>query len=537
MFKNVELKFIKQVLRLIPVNFFLKDKNGYCLGCNYQQLQGLQLKTLEEYIGKTDKELYSEKIAACIMQNDREVMENRQEKTFEEVGVNAFGEEAIYLSKKSPLYDEFGQVVGLVGVGIDITERKKTEEYLKIAKETEFLQNVCHDIRTPLAGIVSCARLIQEQLDNSKKATEYIDKLVQSGDTLLVFLNNILENIAVSGDNIALLKKRFSLKEILEKIIYLNRSQATVKKLVLNLNYDEGIPSHLIGDPIRVQRIFLELLSNALKFTDKGQIKISARLIKNKKREVIIELRVSDTGIGIPRDKHNDIYTRFKRSQGVYPEVELGLSMVKKFIDDLSGEIYIESEPQQGTTFICVIPFQKSLLMDKSDGEESDITPDESIEKKYDCLSTRMNTGYAKPLTFEKATKALNTFIPHQQRFQITHSTLQDFVLIDIDKAMEFMGDKEFTKEIFQLFADNLTTDIAVLKRHYQARDWRAIQAIAYKWRVEASYCGANRLGKVCQPLETLLQRRLFKEAEMNYQLLLEAARGTKRQQKMRSLR
>ncbi|BBB14976.1 sensory box histidine kinase/response regulator [Candidatus Rickettsiella viridis] len=110
----------------------------------------------------------------------------------------------------------------------------------------------------------------------------------------------------------------------------------------------------------------------------------------------------------------------------------------------------------------------------------------------------------------------------------MTPSTLQDFVLIDIDKAIHLMGDKEFIKEIFQLFTDNLTAYLAILKQHYQARNWSAIQAIAYKWRVEASYCGANRLGKVCQQLETLLQRRLFEEAEMYYQSLLEAAVATK---------
>ena len=110
----------------------------------------------------------------------------------------------------------------------------------------------------------------------------------------------------------------------------------------------------------------------------------------------------------------------------------------------------------------------------------------------------------------------------------MTHATLQDFVLIDIDKAIHLMGNKEFVKEIFQLFTDNLTTDLVLLKQHYQVRDWSAIQAIAYKWRVEASYCGANRLGKVCQQLETLLKRRLFEEAEVYYQQLLEAAEATK---------
>jgi two-component system aerobic respiration control sensor histidine kinase ArcB len=375
----MQLKYLNQVLMLIPGNVYWKDKKGRYLGCNKQQLEIAKVKRIEDVIGKTDRDLYSEEIAVNIMQTDKEIIESREEKTLEEKGVDEFGKESIYLTKKSPLYDELGQVVGLVGIGVDITERKRAEEALRIAKEqaeaasqakTEFIENMRHDIRTPLTGIVGCAHLLQMKPNDPQKVVEYADDLVESSDALMDFLNRILESITVASGEMLVVKKRFNLKKSLDQIIHLNRAQAAVKGVELIFEYDKTIPV-LVGDEVRVQRIVLELLTNALKYTDSGEIKVGIRLIKKKKREVIIELRVSDTGIGIPKNKQSEIYTRFTRltpsSQGIYPGTGLGLSVVKQFIDDLQGEIHVESDLGEGSTFICLIPFQKSLL----DGSET----------------------------------------------------------------------------------------------------------------------------------------------------------------------
>ena len=160
----------------------------------------------------------------------------------------------------------------------------------------------------------------------------------------------------------------------LEQIVRLNKPQANIKHINLHLDYDKSIPAYLLGDPLRLQRIVLELVTNALKYTDKGEIKVGARLIKNKTHtgQLIIELCVSDTGMGIPRDKQNEVYTRFTRLvpayRGIYPGTGLGLSVVKQFIDDLGGEIHIESDIGKGATFICLIPLQESLSTKDENG-------------------------------------------------------------------------------------------------------------------------------------------------------------------------
>jgi two-component system aerobic respiration control sensor histidine kinase ArcB len=402
--KKTELKYLKQVLMLLPGNVYWKDREGRYLGCNYQQLQVARVKSLDEIIGKTDRELYSSEIANRIMKTDKEIIEKRLDRTLEEVGVNSEGEKTVYLTKKSPLYDEFGQVVGLLGIGVNISEKKKAEQAIIQAKEaaeaasqakTEFLKNMRHDIRTPLTGIVGCAQLIQAHANNAEKVAEYADDLIQSSDALLKFLNNVLESISVATGEIPLLKKKFNFRHVLEAAVQLNRARAAEKNLALTLSYDQTIPVYLIGDPIRAQRIVLELIANALKFTEKGQIKVTASLEKSEARQIIIKLRVSDTGIGIPIDKQQDIYTRFKRLvpsyKGIYSGTGLGLSIVKQFIDDLQAEIYLDSQPNQGATFTCLIPFQESLVTGSVGVEDIPVPMANKVYKKTRGVSTDLS--------------------------------------------------------------------------------------------------------------------------------------------------
>ena len=411
--KNVELKYLNQVLMLIPGNVYWKDRSGRYLGCNHQQLRVAKVKVLEDIIGKTDEELYPKEIASRIMNTDKEIIEKRLDRTLEEIGVDSEGRDVVYLTKKSPLYDEFGQVIGLVGIGVDITEKKQAEKAIIQAKEaaeaanhakTEFLENMRHDIRTPLTGIVGCAHLIQMQADNPKKVAAYAEDLVQSSDALLDFLNKILESIKVATGEIPLLKKKFDLHKVLKQAVHLNKPQADIKHLSLHLNYDKTIPTYLLGDPIRIQRIILELLTNALKFTDKGEVNLTARLMKNKTREgeMVIELSVSDTGVGIPLDKQKEVYTRFTRLtpsyQGIYPGTGLGLSVVKQFIDDLGGEIQLDSQPDKGSTFRCFIPLQEAL----STSDESEIEVAQSFVRESQVVAKKTvkeSTSQEMPIT------------------------------------------------------------------------------------------------------------------------------------------
>ncbi|MES2141381.1 MAG: ATP-binding protein [Pseudomonadota bacterium] len=403
---NYEAKIhtLNFILQNLPASVYWKNREGVYLENNEYAKKNLHMLGFTSIVnGKTDYDIFSKEVADSFRSVDLTVLSGECVVT-EEATILTNGVKFIQLSSKIPLQDKHKKIIGILGISIDITQRKMAEEALKLAKEkaevandakTEFLENMRHDIRTPLSGIVGCAQLIQMQVGNAKKVSEYAEDLIQSSDALLDFLNKILESIQIDTGKIPFLKKKFDLYQLLKQVIHLNQPKAITKSLDLSWHYDKTIPVYLMGDPVRVQRIILELVTNALKFTDKGEIKITARLVQNKTRtgQMIIKLSVSDTGIGIPLDEQNEVYTRFKRLtpsyRGIYPGAGLGLSVVKQFIDDLNGEIYLDSKPNQGSIFTCLIPFHKSLLtveneLEKAHSYEMDVC---AVDKKAENIA------------------------------------------------------------------------------------------------------------------------------------------------------
>jgi CheY-like chemotaxis protein/two-component sensor histidine kinase/HPt (histidine-containing phosphotransfer) domain-containing protein len=226
-----------------------------------------------------------------------------------------------------------------------------------------------HDIRTPLSGIIGFSEILKSE-SNEPRIKEYANNLVASSHALLDLMDEVLEAVRVSSGEIPMLKRKFNLATTLEQVVALYQARAHEKRLKLELCLDNTLPHFVIGDKIRLHRIALELIGNALNFTDKGHVTINVSLAKKEQQQLVIKMTVSDTGMGIPKEKQQEIYVQFKRLtpsyQGIYKGAGLGLYVVKQFIDELGGEIYVESEPHQGTCFTCLIPLQESLLNDAS---------------------------------------------------------------------------------------------------------------------------------------------------------------------------
>ncbi|WP_298624433.1 response regulator [uncultured Legionella sp.] len=305
------------------------------------------------------------------------------------------------MTSRVPLFDKNGIISGVAGISTDISELLLEKEKAEVANraKTEFLENMRHDIRTPLTGIVGFADLLKMESDNPL-IKEYSENLVASSHALLDLLDEVLEAIPVSSGEIPKLKKKFNLRHALNHVIELNRAKAAQKKLALSLQFDEKIPHYVIGDKVRLHRVALELVANALNFTDSGHVTLSAFLAKRHQRELIIKFVIEDSGIGIPKDKQQEIYVQFKRLtpsyQGIYKGAGLGLAVVKQFIDELGGEIYVESESRKGSRFTCVIPLQEPLLEDDLGiNDELEELLDSPYEKTYAqeikpvCLDTQ----------------------------------------------------------------------------------------------------------------------------------------------------
>jgi len=373
---------LENIVAHMPGHVYWKDTEGVYLGCNNRQARSLGFLYGYEIIGKTDFDLpWGKNKAELFRKNDQHIMANGKTEIIEEKS-QVDGKNAVVLSHKSPMYNKNNEIIGVLGISIDISERKKLEAELIIAKEqaetaslakTEFLENMRHDIRTPLTGIVGFSEIIKSESKDAR-IKEYADNLVASSHALLHFMDNVLEAIHVSSGEIPRVKKKFILKNILEHAINLNKAKAATKRLDLSLNFDENIPRYIIGDSIRLHRVILELLANALNFTDSGFVYLTATLAKKENREIVVKFLIEDSGMGIPKDKQKEIFLQFKRLspsyKGIYKGAGLGLAVIKQFIDELDGEIYVSSHPKGGTTFTCIIPLQTSLLDDDSGIDE-----------------------------------------------------------------------------------------------------------------------------------------------------------------------
>lgn len=397
---------LENIVANMPGHVYWKDKNGVYLGCNNRQAKSLGFQYGYEIVGKTDFDLpWGENKAELFRQTDRHIIENGETEIIEEKS-QVDGKSAIVLSHKSPMRDTQGKITGLLGISIDISDRKKIEAELHLAKEqaeaanhskTEFLENMRHDIRTPLTGIIGFSDIIKEEADNPQ-IKEYADNLVASSHALLDLMDAVLEAIRVSSGDIPKVKKKFVLQTMLQQALDLYKAKASAKKLKFSLDFDETIPKYLVGDNIRIHRIALELLANALNFTDVGFVKLTAKLASRQNREVIIKLVVTDSGMGIPKDKQQEIFLQFKRLtpsyQGIYKGAGLGLAVIKQFIDELDGEIYVDSELQKGTTFTCVIPLKVSLLEDDT-GLHDDFETYSASFVKHNFTKNIVNSPHA----------------------------------------------------------------------------------------------------------------------------------------------
>ncbi len=372
----LESDFVFELLKQIPAQVFWKDKNSVYLGCNHAFAYSLGLSSPEDIVGKTDYDLSTikEEIEA-FRADDKQVIDSKQPKlNIEENQTLLDGRKRIILTNKVPLLDKEKNVIGILGIYYDITERKKAEEELRRAKEraetanqlrAEFIRNMQHDIRTPVGGVrVLLSDLAEETLDE-----ELRKKLILMRDAveqLEVICNEVIDFDKIEHDSSPVIVKKFDIHSLVNNVISLNKTAAFVKKLTLEAQIADNVPRVVKGDDHRTLRILVNLIGNAVKFTKEGSISLAINLLKQQDKQLIIELIVKDTGIGIPEEKRQYLYEKFARlnpsNQGIYRGSGLGLRIVKQFVEELGGEIDVESKEGEGTSFHIILPFEACLV-------------------------------------------------------------------------------------------------------------------------------------------------------------------------------
>lgn len=262
----------------------------------------------------------------------------------------------------------------------EITHRKKKEAELQDAlkkaessqkTKEQFLGNMSHEIRTPISGVLGMTQLLR-YTGLTKEQKEYVDSIKLSADNLLLIINDILEFNKITTGEFEINEELFNIKEYLDEVKKGIQQRADEKNLFLEIKFDHSLPEQVIGDGDRLKQVLMNLVDNAIKFTEKGGINVDVSATKSEKEKVLVQIKVSDTGIGIPDDLINTIFESFNKASKITTQkfggTGLGLSIAKKLVSQMDGNIEVDSREDEGTTFTIELPFK---VQDPSSEEKS----------------------------------------------------------------------------------------------------------------------------------------------------------------------
>jgi PAS domain S-box-containing protein len=322
------------------------------------------------------------------------------------------GELTDVLFNGSVYKDDRGNVLGAVVVARVITEQKRIEKELiearvfaelateiaevaqakaesatRIAEDAvkakqQFLSNMSHEIRTPMNAIIGFTKVVLKT-EITAKQKEYLTAIKISGDALIVLINDILDLAKVDAGKMTFEHSPFKMASSISAMLHLFETKIQEKNLELIKEYDERIPEVLIGDPVRLHQIILNLVSNAVKFTSKGKITVKVKMLSQTVDDVQIEFAVSDTGIGIAESKLSKIFENFQQASSgtsrLFGGTGLGLAIVKQLVEPQGGSINVTSKINEGSTFSFILTFQKTTAEAESESEMVEL--DLEIEK------------------------------------------------------------------------------------------------------------------------------------------------------------
>ena len=263
----------------------------------------------------------------------------------------------------TPILDPQGKLQEMLCIGHDLTERLEIEKRLKEASEAKstFLANMSHEIRTPLNAIIGMTQLLAET-NLEPEQERYAEGVYKAGKTLLALINDILDIAKIEAGRMTYENTSFDLREIMEETIQIFTHAAAERNLDLFCHVAPDVPIHLIGDQLKIGQIFRNLVGNALKFTERGYVALSAETLSRENGRVDVRFRVIDTGVGIPRDRLSYVFDHFTQADESvtrqYGGTGLGLALTKQFVEGMGGKITVSSEPGKGTTFTFHIPFE-----------------------------------------------------------------------------------------------------------------------------------------------------------------------------------
>lgn len=419
----------RSIIDASPDLIYYRNEEGRFAGCN-RVAEEVTGKTEAELLGLTPHQVYDEHLARQVAASDHEVLETNASLTEELWLQFADGRRRYFEMRKVPFFDQDGHRLGLLAFGRDMTERKQAESAIAQASKdkTKFVATISHELRTPLNGIVGLSRMLRDTKLN-KEQFDWVSTIYASAITLGNIFNDIVDLDKLDRDKIEIDLKTVNLREFTNEISSIVSLLAQDKSLKFHSEIIEPIPVAIEADGTRLRQVLWNILFNAIKFTQKGEVKLSIEASDEGAGNANVTFRITDTGIGIPQDDLDKIFAMYYQVD--HPDHKsatgtgIGLAICKQMVDKMGGEIHVHSVIGQGTCFEIVLPVaisQHQARMAELEVSNLNILLVEDIE---------LNVLVAKAL-LEKLGQRVEVAMTGTAAIEMARKTEYDLILLDI---------------------------------------------------------------------------------------------------------
>lgn len=366
------LHLFEQVFNDLPTRVYWRDQDLRLLGGNRAFCQDMGV-TDQALSGKADEEISVLASNPLLLQRDQLTYNAKSASCNEELELHLSSDKRWVEHSSVPLYDDDRNIIGILGSYYDISGIKSVAEQMQKAKETaeqanqakgEFLANMSHEIRTPINAIVGMANLcLKTELNQKQK--RYINVIDSSSQALLGVINDILDFSKIDVGKLTIERIPFDLQNVLSSLADMFAYKAYDKDLEFIINLPANIPTKLLGDPLRLNQVLVNLVSNAIKFTDEGEINVAVTLLEKSDTQVWLRISVTDTGIGMDEEQRANLFQAFTQADSSttrkYGGTGLGLAISRRLIQLMQGDIGVTSGVGQGSAFYVelALPLQK----------------------------------------------------------------------------------------------------------------------------------------------------------------------------------